>query len=991
MRIFRNDNRDAGFTLLEIMISMIVMAFVLIAVAGIFSLYQKSSAKTRDYSEAQQNSRAALDCITDHLRQAGSQTDHFRGQRPIVHAGPYQVALNADIDNSRVIDGLASLDAINPAAAPNTVPAGGTTIYAPTSMFDSAAETIVFTLDSNADGRINAADRGDDGVEDGNNDNLFVMKKYTYGFDAVRNEVRDADIAIVRGPNLQPTWTIPQPLFQYWYDHDDNPSTDSRLWGDTNGNGIMEDSESLNVTDMPDNILGQIRRIKVTAISESDRYDKNYETNGGYLDVTMTSEVYVRNSQIASSIIRGKVFHDADKDGVIDGGETGIPNVKIRLAGQNRDVITDNFGMFFFPLPAGTYSIQEVDPPGYASTTNNLMSVTLSSGQSQVVNFGDVATAPSGVINGYAFEDEDKDGVKGLGEKGLPGVLISLDDGAQVMTDDMGYYAFTAMQGDYIVVETDPVGFSSTTSNSSSASIVDQNDTVTVHFGDFAGDTYGVLEGYVFIDENDDGMRNSMEEGVPNVTITVSNGDSTLTNASGFYLFNLAPEIYSVTERDPNGYTSTTVNTYVNIVISADTTVTRNFGDVLEDRQDFVEIHISNTERVLSVTTANLDEDGNHDQDIVLGTALSGGIGNMLIFHNAWENSATPVHELFQANPSYRRDAGYNINAMARLDLSGDGVPDVITGLDVSTARNVQVWMTEEEGVLATSPTYSFVSDGSNEAMDIKLSDLDNDGHEDLVVGLKSPFGTVGGFEIFRGMGNGDFMPAQYITEACVETVVPLGEIWAVETGDIDNDGDEDIVVGSHNTPYTGYIDIYENLDYATGKFVWVQRYQAWGAVNDLKVLDMMADDGGYKDIVAALTMGENYGYVMLWLNEGGMIGEPDTTGYAFGPEVQPMMPSDRVFAEGEALSLAVLYLNNDVFPDLAYGTRNSSVYTGNVYVLPAYGTLPMNGIQINQSASGEIVSIDVADFNKDNRPDIVVGTRSTATQGRLVAYFGRD
>lgn len=786
MRIFRNDNRDAGFTLLEIMISMIVTAFVLISVAGIFALYQKGSAKTRDYSEAQQNSRAALDCITDHLRQAGSQTDHFRGQRPIVHAGPYQVALNADIDNSRTIDGLPALDAINPAAAPNTVPAGGTTIYAPTSMLDSSAETIVFSLDSNADGRITSADRGDDAVEDGNNNNLFVMKKYTYGFDGGRNEVRDADIAIVRGPNLQATWTIPQPLFQYWYDHDDNPSTDNRLWGDGNGTGLLEDAEALNISDMPDNLLGQIRRIKVTAISESDRYDKSYETNGGYLDVTMTSEVYVRNSQLTSSMVRGKVFHDADKDGAIDEGESGIPNVQIRLAGQSREVLTDNFGNFYFPLPPGDYSLQEVDPPGYTSTTANLISITLSSGQGQYVNFGDISTAPFGVINGYVFDDEDVDGIKGLGEKGLPGVLISLDDGSQVTTDDMGYYAFTAMQGDYLVVETDPVGLSSTTTNSASASIVNQDDTVSVNFGDYDGPTSGVLEGYVFIDENDDGVRNAMEEGMPNVTIRVSNYDSTLTNANGFYLFNLEPDTYDVTEVDPTGYSSTTVNTYEGIVITADTTVVRNFGDVLDNTLDFVEIHISNTERVLSVATGNLGEDDNHDQDIVLGTALGGGIGNMLIFHNAWENSTTPVHELFQPDPSYRRDAGYNVNAMVRFDLSGDGVPDIVTGLDVSTDRNLQVWMTEAEGVLSTSPAYSFVSDGSNEAMDLTLADLDDDGEADLVVGLKSPFGTVGGFEIFRGIGNGDFMPQQYIIRACKDNEVPLGEIWAVETGDMD-------------------------------------------------------------------------------------------------------------------------------------------------------------------------------------------------------------
>jgi hypothetical protein len=75
----------------------------------------------------------------------------------------------------------------------------------------------------------------------------------------------------------------------------------------------------------------------------------------------------------------------------------------------------------------------------------------------------------------------------------------------------------------------------------------------------------------------------------------------------------------------------------------------------------------------------------------------------------------------------------------------------------------------------------------------------------------------------------------------------------------------------------------------------------------------------------------------------------------------------------------------------VTFGTRSSQFYTGDIYILPSYGTLPSGGEQINRTASGEIISIDVADFNKDSRPDIVVGTRSSVTQGRLVAYFGSD
>jgi hypothetical protein len=83
--------------------------------------------------------------------------------------------------------------------------------------------------------------------------------------------------------------------------------------------------------------------------------------------------------------------------------------------------------------------------------------------------------------------------------------------------------------------------------------------------------------------------------------------------------------------------------------------------------------------------------------------------------------------------------------------------------------------------------------------------------------------------------------------------------------------------------------------------------------------------------------------------------------------------------------------VNNDVFPDVAYGTRSSSLFTGDIYILPGYGTLPPSGQKINQVVSGEVITMDVADFNRDNRPDIVVGTRTSATQGRLVAYFGKE
>ncbi len=980
----------AGFTLVEMVFSVLVLGIIFIALAGIFILFQKSSATTTDYAEAQQNSRIAVDFITDILRQAGSQTDYFRGQRAIVHAGPYQIVVNADLDNGQTIDGLGPLTALHPSYNPKTVPPTGTILYY-AAYYQSNAETIVLTLDSNSDGVVNGSDRGDDPEETGLNTNLFMLRRVIYGYNgAGRNEIRTSNLALVRGPNLAPTWTTPEPLFQYWYDHDDDPVTPDRLWGDASGNGVLDGAEIGAVTPVTSSNLPRIRKIRTTAIAEANRYNKRYETNGGFLAVSMNSEVYVRNATRSSSNIYGRVYHDADSDGAYDAGETGIYNVEIRIAGTSRNTKTDNFGNFYLSLPPGDYSIQEIDPPGYTSTTANLVSVTLSSGQTQVIYFGDRSSLPVGVIRGTVFEDLDKNGLQTVDEGGLQSVLISLDNGAETYTNSLGRYSFVVQEGTYQVVETDPTGYSSTTPNAASATIANEGDTVTVNFGDFGGEVYGTLHGYVYLDNDGSGYRSSGEEGLPNVKLRVSTGDSTLTNAMGYYKFTLPPGTYSLTEFDPEGYTSTTVNTYNNIVIAPDTFVVRYFGDILETSTDFVEIHISNTDRVLSVATADLKEDSRNDQDIVLGTALVSGLGNMLVFHNDWETSTTPITELFHSTPNYRRDAGQNINAMHKRDITGDGVPDIVTGLDCNASPNIQIWFTGGGGILSTSPDAVYTTSGANVVMDNKLVDLDKDNIADILVGLRSPLGTFsGGFEIWAGAGGGSFSSVQHVTKAGSGGALALGEIWAVESGDFDGDGDQDIVVGSHDNSFVGFIDIYRNN--GSGVFTWHSRYLAPYAVNDLKVVDMKEDDQNDPDILAAVSSGPTSGAVLLWLNDGGTFGQPDTTGYAFDPDETPRWPDDYVNAQGAALCLAILHVNRDVFPDVAYGTRSSVLYEGNIYILQAYGTLPISGQKINQTSSGEIITIDTADFNKDNRPDLVVGTRTSSTQGKLIAYFGRD
>jgi len=214
-----------------------------------------------------------------------------------------------------------------------------------------------------------------------------------------------------------------------------------------------------------------------------------------------------------------------------------------------------------------------------------------------------------------------------------------------------------------------------------------------------------------------------------------------------------------------------------------------------------------------------------------------------------------------------------------------------------------------------------------------------------------------------------------------------------VDTGDIDGDSDQDLIIGSHVSDYMGYIDVYRNGGNGLGEgvlgvFKWDARYMAAGAVNDLKMIDMAEDDQEDDDILAAVSRAPGSGLVLLYLNNGDSFGILDSTGSYLGPLVKTRMPNDIFYPSAECISLDAAMINRDVFPDILVGTRSSQYYTGDLLLLKTFGLLPSYGTQLNENSVGEINTIDVADFNKDSKTDIVVGTRTSMTQGKLIIYF---
>jgi len=972
-----------GFTLVEIAIGIALLGLVLLAFAGITSVVQKSAGRTRQYTDAQQNARAALDYVTGQLRAAGSDVAAYAGQGTIVYAGPDQVAFNADIDAGQVVNGEQPMEAIDKSKSGNTVPNGGTAIYTPAKTYASGAETVVFTLDSDESGVVDASDHGDNDEENGKNPNLYVLKQYRYGLVGAANEVRDASIALVRGPVAYDNGDNPPPLFEYFYDDDHDLNTPDKLWGDTNADGELSSAEIGTLTAMPAANLFSIRMIKVNVVAEGTSVAT--KDNGGFAHVTMSSRVYIRNADSHDSAqIYGTVFYDANANGKRDSGETGLSNVVLTASPIGRKTTTDKFGQYNIPVNGGTYAVTQTVPSGYAAVSPVTVNVTIKDGETKLVDYADKSGTKSGYVVGHVFDDINKNGVND-GESGIPDVIISLSNGMSGVTKSNGYFRITAPVGSYTVTEADPTGYSSTTSNSFPATLVNDQDSVVVNFGDAVGGTQGTLSGYVFIDSDQNGVRNGAEAGISGVTLTLSNGSTTITDNSGFYTFSLDPGKYDIYELDLDGYTSTSPNILYGIVMVSGKTVMQDFGDILMKDISFVEIAVGNTDRPLSLAVGDMKEDNRADPDIALGTPNSKS-ANLFIYLNQYIDSTTPLSSLFKKTPTYSHKAVTDVNAVKWMDRNGDGIQDIVTGQQVYTGNNGLEWFNDPKfNDIGNSPDRTFTSGSSAATTRFRLVDVDGDGMRDMIIGQRSQLSTfAGGFDVQLQLSPGSFASNQVVTTNGKGTV--LGVVSGIAAGDLDNDGDLDLVISSNQGSYWGQLDIFMND--GKGTFTWKKRLLAKASINDVAIGDMYNDGFGLPDIMAGISEAQNVGGVQIWLNKNGVYGVDDKTGFVYDSDTDAKVPDNYYKANGEALSVAVARLDADIYPELIVGTRNSNFYTGDLLVIQEAGTKneKINNVKVN--VAGEVVTIDVADMNKDSYSDVVVTTRTSASAGKLAIYF---
>ena len=266
--------RTRGFSLVELMITLTVLAAVLIVLTTVLYTAIRSKTATANRIESSQGGRVALDLIARDLRSAGYGADldyTAAPQPPIAYIDSMEVLIcenlapYPDTTGSKPTSPLA----YNPGGSPKPMPLVGT--YAPPIRYRTGAEIVRWTLDLDNDGAVNQSDLTTAAGADANrtpNPNDYVLVRQVFGDStgnvAGNNGGAQERVALVRRPCAAGT----PPLFTVYLKGQTTP------WNWASG-------------PVPANQLQNIERIQINVVATGGKPDQR----GGYAQTSYSTEV----------------------------------------------------------------------------------------------------------------------------------------------------------------------------------------------------------------------------------------------------------------------------------------------------------------------------------------------------------------------------------------------------------------------------------------------------------------------------------------------------------------------------------------------------------------------------------------------------------------------------------------------------------------------------------------------------------------------------
>ncbi len=309
--------------------------------------------------------------------------------------------------------------------------------------------------------------------------------------------------------------------------------------------------------------------------------------------------------------------------------------------------------------------------------------------------------------------------------------------------------------------------------------------------------------------------------GQPNI-IWINDGTGAFTD-SGQTLGTGETSSVAVADIDGDGDLDIVFGNGDNVTNEANTVWTNNGSGVFTDTTQ-----VLGTEATYSVALGDIDGDG--DADLV--------VGNTNEPNTAWTNDGSGVF----TNTGQTLGKAYTWSNVLH-DMDADGDLDIVAGND-EQQPNV-VYHNNGDGVF-TDSTQASAIDGS--ATSITLGDIDDDGDLDMVVTDQWQTGFVR-----LNDGNGSYTDTQSLT---------YSDTTSAAFGDVDNDGDLDLVVGRIDS--FGNVARSNNVYFNNGTGTLVDTGQALaGGVTESVALGDIDNDGDL-DLIAG-----NDGANKIWLNNG--------------------------------------------------------------------------------------------------------------------------
>ncbi len=180
-----------------------------------------------------------------------------------------------------------------------------------------------------------------------------------------------------------------------------------------------------------------------------------------------------------------------------------------------------------------------------------------------------------------------------------------------------------------------------------------------------------------------------------------------------------------------------------------------------------------------SVGFAVADLDGDGHPDLVAHRLNAAGGDDLLFFKGNGDGT-------FAAPSVISSDLRSTVGDIAVADVNEDGRPDLIVALDWTSS--LLLLLGHGDGTFGARSDIPSILNS-----EVRVADLDGDGHLDLVVGATSVEGAPSAPAVHRGDGLGGFGPPHRLAIGTGANGVPF------ELGDLDGDGRPDVVAG-HGT-----------------------------------------------------------------------------------------------------------------------------------------------------------------------------------------------